>query len=176
MGSSELTDGFWRWPEGLSHYVRHHGIILPEEFMAQALAHGPLRVSEELTSPTFLGIASTLHYWRGWCAAHRSPSFLDPLRQLRAEADARALVVERDEIQLRVLKEIDRYGLGDERCIFSGCKERVLSGMKLCARHVQRDTDHLADGCYTITAGVMAELGAAAQPSVLLDPNGPSLH
>src|SRR4051812_9787890 len=38
MGSKELTDGNWIWPQGLSHYVRSHGIILPEEFVAAALA------------------------------------------------------------------------------------------------------------------------------------------
>src|SRR5215469_14697581 len=39
MGSSELTDGRWRWPAGLSHYVRAHGIVLPDEFIAHALAN-----------------------------------------------------------------------------------------------------------------------------------------
>jgi hypothetical protein len=40
MGCSELTDGRWRWPQGLSHYVREHEIILPQEFVAHALANG----------------------------------------------------------------------------------------------------------------------------------------
>jgi len=28
-GQSELTDGTYLWPEGLSHYVREHGVRLP---------------------------------------------------------------------------------------------------------------------------------------------------
>jgi hypothetical protein len=34
MGSSELTDGEWVWPEGLAHYVEAHAVGLPEEFVA----------------------------------------------------------------------------------------------------------------------------------------------
>jgi hypothetical protein len=32
-GSREFTDGEWGWPEGLAHYVEHHAVILPEEFI-----------------------------------------------------------------------------------------------------------------------------------------------
>jgi len=28
------------WPEGLAHYVREHQVILPDEFVAQALSRG----------------------------------------------------------------------------------------------------------------------------------------
>jgi hypothetical protein len=37
MGSGERTDGRWVWPDGLSHYVRDHGIILPDEFVSHVL-------------------------------------------------------------------------------------------------------------------------------------------
>jgi hypothetical protein len=33
-GSRDLTDGDYLWPEGLSHYVRAHGLRLPAEFLA----------------------------------------------------------------------------------------------------------------------------------------------
>ena len=156
MGGTELTDGCWSWPKGLSHYVRSHGIILPEEFVAHALANETPHFPPEPASQPFLGVSSSLDYWRKWCAAHRSPIFLERLRRARAEADAHARVVKRDEIQRRVLEEIYRHGLGDDRCIFAGCEERVLSGMKLCARHVLRDTDHIADTCYAITPELVA--------------------
>lgn len=29
----ERTDGVWRWPEGLAHYVVEHGVRLPEELL-----------------------------------------------------------------------------------------------------------------------------------------------
>lgn len=33
MGNRELTDGHYVWPEGLSHYVRHHAVRLPGPFV-----------------------------------------------------------------------------------------------------------------------------------------------
>ena len=33
MGSHDFTDGTWVWPEGLAHYVRSHGVVLPCEFL-----------------------------------------------------------------------------------------------------------------------------------------------
>lgn len=31
-GDLELTDGTYVWPDGLSHYVRDHGVRLPQQF------------------------------------------------------------------------------------------------------------------------------------------------
>jgi hypothetical protein len=155
MGSRELTDGLWIWPEGLSHYVRAHDIILPEQFVAHALAQErpPTLPSDPLSD--FGAISWDL--WRDWCASHRSPAFLQRLRRARAEADVQALVLVREYMQRRVSEEVGRHGLGDERCMFAGCEEKVLSGMKLCARHVLReDTDHIADRFYAITREFLA--------------------
>jgi hypothetical protein len=33
MGDSDLTDGIWVWPQGLSHYVSLHNVQLPSEFI-----------------------------------------------------------------------------------------------------------------------------------------------
>jgi len=33
MGSKELTDGVFVWPEGLHHYVSRYNVVLPEEFV-----------------------------------------------------------------------------------------------------------------------------------------------
>jgi hypothetical protein len=33
IGCQELTDGTWLFPEGLAHYVRHHGVKPPEAFL-----------------------------------------------------------------------------------------------------------------------------------------------
>lgn len=32
-GTRCLTDGVYRWPEGLAHYVEAHGVILDPEFI-----------------------------------------------------------------------------------------------------------------------------------------------
>ncbi len=36
MGSSDLTDGIWVWPEGLSHYLKAHNVVLPGKFIQHA--------------------------------------------------------------------------------------------------------------------------------------------
>ena len=33
LGSSDLTDGTWVWPEGLEHYLQAHGLPLPGPFV-----------------------------------------------------------------------------------------------------------------------------------------------
>ena len=33
MGSTDQTDGEWVWPKGLAHYIEHHSVALPEEFI-----------------------------------------------------------------------------------------------------------------------------------------------
>ncbi len=38
MGSRDLTDGTFVWPDGLVHYVERHGVRLPGHFVAHALA------------------------------------------------------------------------------------------------------------------------------------------
>lgn len=47
MGSHDLTDDVWSWPEGLGHYVEHHDTMLPEEFLAH-VARGQRRSRREL--------------------------------------------------------------------------------------------------------------------------------
>lgn len=39
LGSGELTDGMFLWPEGLPHYVLEHSVKLPDEFLEQALGN-----------------------------------------------------------------------------------------------------------------------------------------
>jgi hypothetical protein len=41
MGSLDLTDGRFAWPEGLVHYVEAHDVRLPDHFIAHALAGAP---------------------------------------------------------------------------------------------------------------------------------------
>jgi hypothetical protein len=33
MGSWDLSDGEWVWPQALAHYVQRHWVYLPEEFV-----------------------------------------------------------------------------------------------------------------------------------------------
>jgi hypothetical protein len=36
LGTWDLTDGVWLWPEGLAHYLDVHGLALPDDFLAHA--------------------------------------------------------------------------------------------------------------------------------------------
>jgi hypothetical protein len=40
LGSADLSDGEWVWPEGLFHYVEKHNVKLPDEFVARMRAKG----------------------------------------------------------------------------------------------------------------------------------------
>jgi hypothetical protein len=40
LGSSDLTDGQWIWPDGLEHYLLEHAVCLPEEFISHMSARG----------------------------------------------------------------------------------------------------------------------------------------
>ncbi|HYG77599.1 MAG TPA: hypothetical protein VEK08_21515 [Planctomycetota bacterium] len=39
LGSSELTDGTYVWPQGLAHYVEAHELALPEYFVEHMARH-----------------------------------------------------------------------------------------------------------------------------------------
>ena len=39
LGSLDLTDGEWVWPERLEHYVSEHEVMLPDEFVDSMRAH-----------------------------------------------------------------------------------------------------------------------------------------
>jgi ankyrin repeat protein len=41
MGSRDLSDGVWVWPEGYAHYVEHHDVRPPAEFLADIAARLP---------------------------------------------------------------------------------------------------------------------------------------
>jgi hypothetical protein len=49
MGVADLTDGIWVWLEGLHHYVRHHDVRLPAEFM-QTMRESGWRVRDPVTA------------------------------------------------------------------------------------------------------------------------------
>ena len=52
LGSNDLTDGTWVWPEGLWHYVEVHSVQLPPQFME----HLKQRDFRQLTDTEFLDL------------------------------------------------------------------------------------------------------------------------
>ena len=69
-GCAELSDGVWLWPEGLAHYVAHHGVRLPDEFLDHVRNRGysPLPADEV---PIDFGCQSS-RFWRAWCATQKT--------------------------------------------------------------------------------------------------------
>lgn len=143
MGSSEVSDGIWAWPEGLSHYVREHNVLLPQDFIAHVLNQGGnikqfgAYVSPPTTAPLSEDIesGSSLNYWREWVATRRSRDFLDHLHRARVESDERANGEEERLIAELFAELIAEHGLGNDACIWAGCDEKVLSGMAVCPQH-----------------------------------------
>lgn len=58
MGSAELTDGTWVWPEGLAHYVSEHSVRLPTEFVSTI---HPNEQAAEVPEPTVSD-----EFWVSW--------------------------------------------------------------------------------------------------------------
>ena len=142
MGSEELTDGHWVWPAGLSHYVRVHNITLPDEFIAHVLTHDPPRSrrADPLGSGSRpLAWATTerpsLDFWRAWCARQRSPAQWERLRLAQAQAVAEEEKRDAEELARQVAQLVAERGLSDQRCLWAGCGEEALAGMRICAKH-----------------------------------------
>jgi hypothetical protein len=134
MGNCEFTDGEWVWPYGLVHYVRHHSVVLPSEFVATATSGGDRK--------TFVKGDATLDFWIAWAQSRRSPK----VRERLSEALAAARRAEPQFIE-SILAEIRRKeGEGSDKCTFRNCGSRVLLGRRVCARHTMSDSQ-LKDRC-----------------------------
>ena len=124
MGSWDLTDGVWVWPEGLAHYVEVHGVILPDEFVRHALS-APSRTKPD-TAEKY-----DFDYWIRWCAPRRLPAVVQGLREalIAAQPQIAALRAE------RIARLEQKQGLSTERCTWNGCPRSALTGVLVCAGH-----------------------------------------
>ncbi len=147
MGRHALSDDTWVWPEGLSHYVRDHSVMLPEEFVQHALSKSDPGVPGWRDDPNwyFSRLTKNLQvdhsYWEAWCASRRSSSFLEQLEEARESVQE---LVAEDEVTGR-LKKITMLsgerGPDDTRCLWTGCPNKALAGSHICARHSLGDPD-----------------------------------
>lgn len=65
LGTSDLTDGAWVWPEGLEHYLQTHELPLPAEFRSTVATNGyqvPLAPGTELDRDGDYDYT----FWRSW--------------------------------------------------------------------------------------------------------------
>ena len=145
MGSRDLTDGTWVWPEGLAHYVRDHDILLPEEFAAHALSKVKPRLPGwpdddiEIVSAPRETEPVDHEYWQRWSSSRRAPQLLDSLRSGRRAAEALAAADRSKELQSLVAKR----GLADTSCIWKDCGQKALAGLYVCAEHHLRNAPDL---------------------------------
>lgn len=131
VGSSELTDGYWIWPEGLIHYVQVHKVALPEEFLADALNKVTIRSKSTEPNPD-------LGFWLNWCRQNQNPVFRSHLIKARQTPE-----ISPQESQATLVAEIEalqlKYGLSDQICLSKGCRERALQSQGVCVRHLLGD-------------------------------------
>ena len=65
MGSRTFRDGNWGWPEGLSHYVEHHDVMLPSAFVAHCRAN-KWKIPSKKHWRSVRGVDDS--FWRVWVA------------------------------------------------------------------------------------------------------------
>jgi hypothetical protein len=83
LGDADLTDGRYVWPDGLAHYVEQHGVRLPEDFIARAVAADGVVAPFRLPKPRF-----GLYDHGPWLAWARARGACLPLEGFAAPDDA----------------------------------------------------------------------------------------
>jgi hypothetical protein len=130
MGSWDLTDGIWVWPEGLSHYVDVHNVILPEEFVRHAMSEpSPTKPSDSHKYDE--------DYWIRWSADRRVPAIRKGLQSTLIAAQAQVAAKEAE-----LADALERQlGVTSKQCIWNRCARKALSGKLVCAEHALSGTD-----------------------------------
>jgi hypothetical protein len=125
MGSWDLTDGHWVWPQGLAHYVEVHGVVLPEEFVSHALSE-PVRVKPD-PPHTY-----DFNYWTAWSSARRTSAFTNSLRAAASVAQERITALLEEKVSA-----IEReHGVSSNQCVWRGCSRKALIERFVCAEHL----------------------------------------
>jgi hypothetical protein len=79
LGTRDLTDGDWIWPEGLAHYVTEHAVRLPDEFVAAVAARDYAIGAREAQDASLEPDPS---FWLRWSAANTPPPAPGTIRPL----------------------------------------------------------------------------------------------
>ena len=125
MGSRDLTDGTWVWPEGLAHYVESHSVNLPPRFVDHITSS--VRTIAKLRSQDDV---VELGFWEAWCRHNLSSDYFKRLEVARQETSL--LAEQMLEGHFRDVEQ--RTGLSTDSCIWAGCPNLALVGIKFCAR------------------------------------------
>jgi hypothetical protein len=144
LGSGELTDGTWAWPEKLEHYVDAHDVQLPLEFVEFARAAAwriPKTVEREFASPEVWPLMDSRpssvflkpDAWLDWAAA-AAPA--RPASDAMPIEEAQALCVRLSHRNWYASLE-ERWGRWRIICR-SGADERLIYVERSGAEHLQR--------------------------------------
>ena len=136
MGWREFSDGCWVWPEDLGHYVRQHGVALPEEFVGHVRMGKP-RVPEHLWNRRVDEI-----FWKNWCRQNSLGRYQTQITVARLRADKEAETLLAAALAAMEHKE----GASTQRCLWSGCANNALLGRALCARCILRGQEDVIVG------------------------------
>jgi hypothetical protein len=151
MGNRELSDGRWVWPEDLGHYVREHGVRLPEEFVTEVM-RGVVPSPKEKWAATTSPDES---FWREWCWRNVPAGVRRHLADARAAAD-----VEADRLRSAAVAALEaEHGIGSETCQWAGCQGRVLKGRVLCGRCTMKGEHDRGLSAYVVGPEFLATLG-----------------
>lgn len=136
MGSMEFTDGVWQWPEGLAHYVEKHDVLLPEEFINDAVSKEPIfRDVHDLELDNSM---SSDDFWLDWCSKHSNGMIRVRIDQLKDQADneaARAGQEEASRLKQESEKEEKDIVLSNRVCMWAGCEKNTPEGTVICSWH-----------------------------------------
>ncbi|MBW2240777.1 MAG: hypothetical protein JRH01_02230 [Deltaproteobacteria bacterium] len=133
MGTSDLSDGVWLWPEGLAHYVARHGVRLPDEFVEHARSNGFRAPVAQLEDEATVDAT----FWAEWCASNSNG---DP----EAKAVWRRTAVEIEAAESDILQKlIEKHGgLSEDTCAWAGCESSALLGLAFCPSCAHNQMNH----------------------------------
>jgi hypothetical protein len=66
MGTCDMSDGLYLWPQGLAHYIRVHHVRLPEEFIEHMRDRHFEPPPEPLPPPTMEAVNDARRWWLAW--------------------------------------------------------------------------------------------------------------
>lgn len=133
LGSADLSDGVWVWPEGYSHYLLYHRVVPPQAFVAHVLSGAPRPGGMER------GLPVDTRYWTSWAAPLRTASVANALNRAAVEATSRC-----DEALDGLAREYEAArGISEVPCVSAGCPGKALVGGAFCARCAAEDRRNL---------------------------------
>lgn len=132
LGSTDLSDGVWLWPEGLAHYVRYHAVALPPSFVEHVLRRPAI---SQLRTESLGSRSRSNDSWTTWAAQYRTTRMTARL----GLAEEQATRTCEEALQAHAAKLITERGLSTGGCLSIGCERFAISGMAICANCVTEE-------------------------------------